>query len=321
MSTPTYPGKYLALTGGVGGAKLALGLSQLLGPTQLAFAVNVADDFTHLGLHISPDIDTLLYTLAGENNPDTGWGRRDESWHFMAALRELNGPDWFNLGDRDLATHVQRTQLLRQGASLTQVVAQLAQQLGVAHPIYPITDDPLQTRVQTAQGELAFQDYFVRMRAAPAVQGFHFQGVDSATLNPALAALLRDPALRGVILCPSNPYVSMDPILAVADLRQQLAALQVPVIAVSPIVAGQALKGPAAKMMQELGLPVCATAVAEHYADCLDGFVLDTQDAEQCAAVRALGLQAWAADSVMLSLDDKVRLARQVLACIQALGR
>ncbi len=304
--------KYLALTGGVGGAKLALGLAQILPPAQLAFLVNTGDDFSHLGLHVSPDLDTLMYALSGESNPDTGWGRREESWRFIETLRALGGESWFNLGDRDLAVHVLRTERLRAGATLSEVTRELNAALGTQHPIWPMSDSPVPTIVQTPDGPLAFQHYFVRDRCAPPVTGFEFRGVAEASPPPAVLEWLGDPALAGIFICPSNPFVSVDPILAVPGLRAALRRCQAPVIAVSPIVAGLAIKGPTAKMMAELAVPSTAVAVAEHYRDLLDGYVIDEADAALLDPLKAAGFAAIAAPTVMLTLADKVRLAELV---------
>ncbi len=313
-------GKYLAITGGVGGAKLCVGLAALVGPESLAFLVNTGDDFEHLGLHISPDIDTLTYALADLSNPDTGWGRRGESWNFIATVREFGGEGWFNLGDRDLALHVLRSQRLRAGASLSAVTRELTTALGIAHEIWPMSDAPVRTKVHTAEGSLAFQHYFVRDRCAPAVTGFSFEGAAAATLNPAASAWLEDPRLAGVIICPSNPYVSIDPILAVPGLRARLRASRVPVVAISPIVAGLAIKGPTAKMMAELQVPQTALAVASHYRELLDGFILDAQDAALVDTVAASELAAIAAPSVMVTLADKIALARTTLDFLHQLN-
>lgn len=311
---------YLALTGGVGGAKLALGLSRLLEPDQLRFVVNTGDDFDHLGLHISPDIDTLIYTLAGLCNTETGWGRANESWQFMTALSQLNGEDWFRLGDRDLAMHIERTRRLAAGMDLTRVIRELAGALGVRHPILPMTDDPVRTTVDTAQGELAFQHYFVRDRCAPAVTGVRFVGAEQARLSPSLSEALRDPALAGVIVCPSNPYLSIDPILAVPPLRAALTNLQVPVVAVSPIVAGAAIKGPTAKMMRELNIPNTAVEIARYYRSWIDGFILDEADRALEDEVQALGLATVVTRTVMVSLEDRVALSREALQLIDQLS-
>ena len=303
-------GRYLAITGGVGGAKLALGLAKILTPGQLAFAVNTGDDFHHLGLHISPDIDTLMYTLSGESNPETGWGRKGESWQFMEALAQLGGETWFQLGDKDLALHVERTRRLAAGQSLTCATSALAASLGIAHRIWPMSDDRVSTQILAAGGPLAFQHYFVRDKCAPVVTGFVFSGSGNARINPEILHWLDQPDLAGVILCPSNPFVSIDPLLSLPDMRERLARCKAPVIAVSPIVAGAAIKGPTAKMMHELSLPVSATSVLRHYADFLDGFIVDVLDSELQAELDSSGVTIKKAQTVMDSLDDRVALAR-----------
>jgi LPPG:FO 2-phospho-L-lactate transferase len=305
--------RYLAMTGGVGGAKLALGLSKILPPEQLAFAVNTGDDFHHLGLHISPDIDTLFYTLSGENNPETGWGRKNESWQFMHALAQLGGETWFQLGDRDLALHVERTRRLASGETLTQCTSALAAALGITHPVWPMSDDLVSTQVLTSGGPLAFQHYFVRDKCAPVVTGFVFSGSHNAAINAEILQWLDQPGLAGVILCPSNPFVSIDPLLSLPGMRERLVRCKAPVIAVSPIVAGAAIKGPTAKMMQELSLSVSATTVLQHYADFLDGFIVDTLDAGLTRDLAASGIRIKAAQTVMDSLQDRILLAQ---ACV-----
>ena len=303
----------LALTGGVGGAKLALGLAKLLTPDDLAFVVNTGDDFEHLGLHVSPDVDTLVYTLADAANPATGWGRANESWHFMETLAQLGGETWFRLGDRDLALHVRRRSLLDQGIGLTAATAILAEQLDIPHRILPMSDDPVRTRVQTPDGTLAFQHYFVRDRCEPTALGFEFAGAASAKLNPAIAF----DALDAVVICPSNPYVSVDPILAVPGMTEALAGANCPIVAVSPIVGGTAIKGPTAKMMRELGVPASTIEVAKHYRKLATHFVIDEVDAGASDAVAALGLQTICAQTVMRTLDDRIALAKTVLAFVQ----
>lgn len=300
----------LALTGGVGGAKLALGLANVLAPDECAFVVNTGDDFEHLGFHIAPDMDTLTYTLAGLANPAVGWGRSDESWAFMAALERLDGETWFRLGDRDLALHVVRRTLLAGGDSLTAATAKIAARLGVRHAILPMSNDPVRTVVQTATGPLAFQHYFVRDRCEPVAQGFEFAGAATAKLNPEIPRH----GLRAVVICPSNPFVSVAPMLAVPGMRGALADAGVPVVAVSPIVGGAAIKGPTAKMMRELGMPVTTVAVAEHYAGLATHFVIDEVDRDAAPAVKALGMRTTVAQTVMRTLGDRVQLARTVLA-------
>jgi LPPG:FO 2-phospho-L-lactate transferase len=299
---------YLAITGGVGGAKLALGLAHVLPADKVAFAVNTGDDFEHLGFAISPDIDTLTYTLSDLANKELGWGRQDETWDFMDALEHLGGETWFRLGDRDLALHAFRTAALRDGRSLTEITAEICQRLGISQTVLPMSDDPVRTTVLTPDGPLAFQHYFVRDRCAPAVTGFEFQGADKARLNPEIEALLPD--LKGVIICPSNPFVSVDPLLTIGDTRARMAALDAPVVAVSPIVGGTAIKGPTAKMMAELDIPSTAAAVAAHYDGLIDGFVLDTQDA---ALDGTLNVPSTVTQSVMLTLDDRIALAEATL--------
>ena len=306
---------YLAITGGVGGAKLALGLSHVLGPEAVAFAVNTGDDFEHLGFSISPDIDTLTYTLADLANKKEGWGRNDETWAFMAAMERLGGETWFRLGDRDLALHTYRSDLLRGGLTLTEVTGRIAERLGIRHQILPMTDQPVRTTVQSDVGPLAFQHYFVRDRCRPAVSGFEFQGAAAAQLNPAIADLL--PQLKGIIICPSNPFVSVDPMLSIGNTRALLTDLPVPVVAVSPIVGGHAIKGPTAKMMAELNMPSTAETIAAHYGGLLDGFILDEQDARLHGS---LGVPTVVAQTVMVTLADRISLAHSTLEFLATLG-
>jgi LPPG:FO 2-phospho-L-lactate transferase len=315
MSRDAQP-TYVALSGGIGGAKLSLGLARLLGE-RLSVIVNTADDFEHLGLAISPDVDTTLYTLAGLANPETGWGRREETWSFMRAIAELGGPTWFRLGDLDLATHVERTRRLRAGETLTSVTAHLAQRLGVAARVLPMTDDPVRTVVESDAGTLAFQDYFVRHQCRPVVRGLRYEGADAARLSPQAAAALSAPTLAGIILCPSNPWLSVDPILAVPGMREAMRASGAPVIAVSPIVGGRAVKGPTAKIMGELGLPPGVEAIARHYGDLLDLMVVDTADAE---AAPSLPVPTSVASTLMRTEDDKVGLARHCLTVCERLA-
>ncbi len=312
----------IALTGGIGGAKLALGFAKLLAPGEVSFVVNTGDDFEHLGMHISPDVDTLTYTLADEANTETGWGRRDETWHFMETLEGLGGETWFRLGDRDLALHAFRRTRLNAGATLTEVTREICTKLGVAHDVWPMSDDPVRTHVHTADGPLAFQHYFVRDRCAPAVTGFEFAGIEEAAVSPALAAALRG-EVRAIVICPSNPFVSVDPILNVPGMRDLLRGANVPIIAVSPIVGGQAIKGPTAKMMRELAIPATTEQVARHYAGLVTAFVLDERDADAEPAVQALGLDTVVAQTIMVTLEDRVELARAVLDfadCLRAGG-
>jgi LPPG:FO 2-phospho-L-lactate transferase len=312
----------LALSGGVGGAKLALGLSRVVVGDQLVIVANTGDDFEHLGLYVAPDLDTVMYNLAGLANPTTGWGRQQETWSFLGALEELGGETWFRLGDRDLAVHVERTRRLREGATLSEVTRALCERLGIVPRVAPMSDQPVRTMVRTPAGELAFQHYFVRDRCEPAVSGFRFAGIEDARPGPTLAAALRAPSLEAIVLCPSNPFVSIDPILAIPGAADAVRSSRAPVVAVSPIIFGAALKGPAAKMMRELHMPVTAVEVARHYAErgLLDGFVLDQQDEALAGEVEALGVAVRVADTVMTSLDDRERVAREVLALAASLA-
>lgn len=315
------PALCVALSGGVGGAKLVLGLSHVLAGTSLQVIANTGDDFKHLGLAICPDLDTLMYTLAGQVNVETGWGLRNETWSFLDALSTLGGETWFRLGDRDLATHVERTRRLANGESLTAITRALCERLSVAPVILPMSDDPVRTHVRTDSGTLAFQHYFVRDRAAPRVLGLEYRGAAAARPSEAAMRALRDPRLNAVIIAPSNPYLSIDPILATSGIGTAMRQARAPVLAVSPIVAGAALKGPTAKIMAELGLDVSALAVAEHYQDLLDGFILDTSDADLAAAVRSLGIEVAVCNTVMNTLDDKLALARVALDLADSLSR
>lgn len=303
--------RILALSGGIGGAKLALGLYQTLGAGELAVLVNTADDFEHLGLCISPDVDTVLYTLAGLADPERGWGRAGETWQFMAELRRLGGEDWFSLGDKDLALHVERTRQLRAGASLTAITAAIAGRFGMHAQVLPMSDQPVRTILSTDAGVLDFQRYFVGLRAQPAVHRIEYRGAATAAANAEALSLLADPALEAVLLCPSNPWLSIAPLLAIPALRAALSACTAPVVAVSPIVGGAAIKGPTAKIMTELGLPVTAATVARYYGDLLDGYVLDRADASMASD---LGLPSLATATVMKTDEDKRRLAREVVA-------
>jgi len=303
----------VALAGGVGGAKLAFGLSRVLTPEQLTVIVNIGDDFEHLGLHVSPDLDTVMYTLAGIANPETGWGLAGESWAFIQAVERLGGPIWFRLGDRDMATHVLRKQALASGQSLSAITTAFCRQLGIDCTVLPASDDPVRTTVRTDTGTLAFQDYFVRLRCEPVVRGFSFDGAERARALPAALAALADPALQAILFCPSNPFVSIDPILAIPGLRPAIAAARVPKIAVSPIIGGAAVKGPAAKMMAELGHDVSALGVARYYRGLIDGLVLDDVDIALAPDVQALGLKVAVRPTLMRSDTDRIALARTVL--------
>ncbi|ATE65326.1 2-phospho-L-lactate transferase [Rhizorhabdus dicambivorans] len=304
----------LALAGGVGGARLARGLAAVLPPEKLSIIVNTGDDFEHLGFLVCPDLDTVCYTLAGVNNLAQGWGLAGESWAFMDAIGKLGGETWFNLGDRDLATHATRRAMLGSN-SLSAITAHIAGKLGIAHPIAPMSDDPVRSIVDTDEGELAFQHYFVRRRAEPRFRSIRFDGAEAARPSPALLASLEDPALEAVILCPSNPVLSIAPILALPEVRARLEALGAPIVAVSPFIGGQAIKGPAAKIMAEIGIATTPAGLAGYYGGLLDGIVIDRADAGSEAGSAALH----ATDTLMRNSDDQKRLASETLAFARSL--
>lgn len=298
-----------ALAGGVGGAKLAHGLDMALPSGSLTVIVNTGDDFEHLGLMISPDVDTVTYTLAGLADPEKGWGRADESWDCLETLAELGGPTWFQLGDRDLALHLERTRRLKAGDRLSAITHDFCKTWEVHSTVLPMSDDRVATVVKSEQGELAFQTYFVALRCEPEVRGFRFEGVESA--KPAPGVLEAIDACDLVVFCPSNPWVSLDPILSIAGIAE--AVRQKTVIGVSPIIAGRALKGPAARMYQQLGLEASAAAVAQHYREYLDGFVLDQSDLELESVVEQLGIKACVTQTVMHDIEERKRLAQTIL--------
>lgn len=310
----------VALAGGVGGAKLAHGLYQVVGE-RLAVVVNTGDDFEHWGLHISPDLDTVMYNLAGINHPEQGWGLAGESFRAMDMVTAYGGEAWFRLGDGDLGTHLMRTAALQKGETLMAVTRQLAQGLGIRASLLPMSNEPVRTLVHTDEGLLAFQHYFVRRRCEPRLQSLEFAGLDMARPTPEALSALR--SATAVVLCPSNPYLSLDPILLLPGMAEALRDLDAPVVAVSPIVGGQALKGPAAKIMAELGMEVSATAVARHLASRirLDGFVLDAVDAALADEVANLGISPLATDTIMGTPEDRARLASEVLAFARDLAR
>lgn len=303
----------IALSGGIGGAKLALGLSRVLPAEELLIIANTGDDFEHYGLSICPDTDTLLYTLAGLDNPKLGWGRADESWAFMETLAALGGADWFRLGDRDLALHVLRSHRLAAGETLSTITDDVRKRLSIGPRILPMSDDPVRTKIGTDQGWLGFQDWFVRLRAEPLARAVKFAGVEQARPQPVLLEALRAQP-RGIVICPSNPFISIEPILAVPGLSDAIKASGAPVVAVSPIIAGQAVKGPTARMFEALGVTPSAAAVAARYGDLLDGYVMEHGDDGTGITPRVFH-----AATLMRDLADKTALAQQVLAAIEAL--
>ena len=300
--------KIVALAGGVGGAKLAHGLAKNLPPEDLTIIVNTGDDFEHYGLYICPDLDTVCYTLAGLANPDTGWGRVDETWNTFGNAAKLGGPSWFNLGDQDLGTHLERTRRLKDGQCLSEIIRDFCKAWGISPTILPMSNQQVRTIVNTQEGELAFQEYFVHRRCEPRVKGFRFDGAEIAEPVPgAREALLTADA---VIICPSNPWVSIDPILRV------LPTIERPVFAVSPIIGGETVKGPAAKMYRELGIEPSALAVANHYQGLVTGFVLDELDRQLEGEIMALNTKTYVTNTLMKSHEDRSRLAQEIIGFI-----
>ena len=304
--------RVLALAGGVGGAKLAAGLEAVLPPGNLRVVVNTADDFDLWGLHICPDLDTLMYTLAGIANPDTGWGIVDESFATLDMLARYGEDTWFKLGDRDLATHVLRTSRLRAGDPLTRITTDLSGALGVKSDILPMCDEPVATVLETPDGPLEFQEYFVRRGQRDEVLGVELRGIEDARPTDTVLGAIAGADL--VVLCPSNPVVSIGPILAVPGMRKALLSSSAPKIAVSPIVGGRALKGPADRMLDSLGHEVSAAGVARMYEGLVDGVVIDRMDERERPDIEALGMCVLATDAVMHDANDRARLAREVLA-------
>jgi len=301
--------RIVVLAGGVGGARMAEGFARAVPPQDLTVIVNTGDDFEWHGLVVCPDLDTVMYTLAGIANPETGWGIRGDTWGALEMLGQYGGETWFRVGDRDLATHVYRTFLLRQGLRLSEVTARLRRALRVEVAIWPMSDEPVRTIVDTEEGPLPFQDYFVRRGCQPRVRGFRWEGLEGARLSPEAQAALEKADL--VVIAPSNPYVSIGPILALPGVRELLQDRTV--VAVSPIIGGQALKGPAAKMMAELGEAPSALGVARCYRSFLDGFVLDRADAALAPAVEAMGIRPLVTDIRILDPAARLRLAEEIL--------
>ena len=302
--------KVIALAGGVGGAKLAHGLSMVLPPDDLSIIVNTGDDFDFLGLYISPDLDTVCYTLADLANPTTGWGQVDESWITFNEISALKGPDWFRLGDKDLATHLIRTAQLIQGQKLSEITKKFCEIWGIKHTIFPMSDDPVRTMVHTKNGNiLGFQEYFVHQECKPIVEHFEFRGIEAARPLPQVLDAINNCDI--VIIAPSNPWVSIDPILEIPNYRDAIS--RKPVIAVSPLIGGKAIKGPAAKMYQELGIKPCSSAVANHYKDFLTGFIIDNLDHIELEKIERWRIIALVTDILMKKNQDRLRLAQEVL--------
>jgi LPPG:FO 2-phospho-L-lactate transferase len=304
----------VVLTGGTGGAKLIEGLSHEIDSAQLTIICNTADDFVLHGLNISPDLDTIMYTLAGLSDPERGWGIQGDTFTVLQQLEKLGGETWFKLGDKDIATHITRTRLLRAGLKLSDVTDRLREHLHIKARIFPMSNDGIETRVETPEGIIFFQEYFVKRRWQPEVKKVFYAGVKNS--RPAPDVLDAIGAAAGIILCPSNPVTSIGPILAVPGVRNALKQVTAPVIGVSPIIGESAISGPAHKLMAAQGMEPSALGVAKGYADFLDQFVIDSEDEALTSKLETLGIEVVATSIRMKSLDDKQRLARQVLALV-----
>ena len=307
------PVTHLALSGGIGGAKLALGLEHIFNSPKLMIAGNTGDDFEHFGLNISPDLDTLLYTLSGKSDLERGWGLANETWSFMKAMKEIGGETWFQLGDRDLAIHVERTRRLNEGESLSSITSSFCRKFGVKSQIVPATDEPLKTLVKTLEGILSFQHYFVRDQCRSKILALQYEGSENAQPCSALEEALESSLLETVVVCPSNPFLSIDPILAIKGFREKLKKSKASVIAVSPIVGGNSVKGPTANNMRDLGFTVSACSIAKYYSDFIDGFILDKGDEKEITEIESLGIRVGLADTIMTDLQSKIKLAEDVL--------
>lgn len=304
--------KMVALSGGIGGAKLALGLKRILAQDSLTIIANTADDFEHMGLYVSPDIDTLVYTLAGINNAELGWGRAGETWTFMKTMKALGGETWFNLGDGDLAMHVLRTHRLSRGETLAAITADICQSLDVGAQILPMSNQPVRTRLRTSEGWLDFQDYFVGRQSEPVIDALEYADIDAAQAAPGIIEAITSTETAAIVICPSNPLISIEPILAVAGIREAVAQATAPVIAISPIIDGNAVKGPTAKMLRELGYEAAAATVLGRYEGLLDAYIADPRDMN---ALEPIGSAAKLVptDIMMVTLEDRERLARTVM--------
>tara|TARA_Y100000590_G_scaffold93439_2_gene105872 strand:- start:16680 stop:17621 length:942 start_codon:yes stop_codon:yes gene_type:complete len=309
--------KLLVLCGGVGGAKLAYGLSKILPPEELIFLVNTGDDFEHLELHISPDLDTVMYTLSGINDPERGWGLRDETWSTLDSLKRYGVDTWFQLGDKDLATHIRRTQLLNDGKKLSEVTEILSKSLGLKCKIIPMSEDLVQTVVKTTIGDLPFQEYFVKHQCEPIVKEIVFSGKQNPQIPLYLESLLKNGSLKGVIICPSNPYLSIDPILSIKEIKSFLSTTKIPVLAVSPIIDNDSIKGPTAKIMKEMGIKSNIESIAKHYEGLINLLIIDKKD---IGYLKINQDKAVSVDSILMDSEEKkISLAEICLKKIEEL--
>ena len=310
----------LALSGGVGGAKLSWGLDNITAKNTLTIIANTGDDFIHHGLYISPDSDTLIYTLAGVNDPERGWGRADETWHTHSTLGQLGIENWFQIGDKDLALHLYRNEQRKKGISLTEITQHIAQKFGVNSCILPMSDDPVQTIIESDIGHLSFQEYFVKHQSEPCIRNISFNGSTEASISPELKTVIKDNGFKAIIVCPSNPYLSIDPILSIKEIKSFIESSSIPVVAVSPIVGGKALRGPTAKIMHEMDIPVSVMGIAEHYHPLIDGLVIDHKDKIMSSKMQSMGIAVQVTNTVMNCDSDKIQLAQDVVEFSQMIS-
>ena len=308
----------IAISGGIGGAKLCYGLDQILQPGQLRVIANTGDDFLYLGFYISPDIDTLIYTLAEVNNKETGWGREDETWKTHNVLGELGADNWFKLGDKDLALHLHRSKALRNGETLTSITQDIAERFKLKTVILPMSDHIIQTFVHTDKSSMPFQEYFVKESTNPKVREISFESKHPETTKEVLEAI-NDPELSGFLIAPSNPYLSVDPILSIDKIKQTIMQSKKPRVAVSPIIGGDSVKGPTAKIMEEMGLEVNVITIANHYQDLIDGLIIDNTDVEYVQAIESSGIKVKVSNILMNNNDDKTRLAEEAIEFLNEL--
>ena len=309
----------IAISGGIGGAKLCYGLDQILEPGQLRVIANTGDDFLYLGFYISPDIDTLIYTLAEVNNKETGWGREDETWKTHNVLGELGADNWFKLGDKDLALHLHRSKALRNGETLTSITQDIAERFKLKTVILPMSDHIIQTVVDTDEGSMPFQEYFVKESTNPKVREISFESKHPETTKEVLEAI-NDPELSGFLIAPSNPYLSVDPILSIDKIKQTIMQSNKPRVAVSPIIGGDSVKGPTAKIMEEMGLEVNVMTIANHYENLIDGLIIDNTDEEYIQAIESSGIKVKVSNILMNNNDDKTRLAEEAIEFLNELS-
>ena len=311
--------KIVALCGGIGGSKLALGLNNVLDQKNLSIITNTGDDFLYLGFYICPDIDTVIYTLAGVNNKETGWGREDETWKTLDVLEELGADTWFQLGDKDLGLHLFRSKEKRNGELLTTITRRITNKFRLKTNVLPMSNHPVQTFLETEDGEMSFQDYFVKNKCKPKVKNILFKSKKPVATD-AVKRSLMDKNLDGIVFCPSNPYLSIDPILSINRIRKLIENQKKPRIAISPIVGHDSVKGPTSKLMKEMGVEVSSLSIAKHYKGLIDGIIIDHEDEKEAQKIREMGIEVKLSKIIVETLEEKMRLAKESLEFIKEIG-